>query len=432
MSKPIIDVRHVSKRYQLGAIGMTSLKDEFARLWSGERRMPSEFWALRDVSFEVQRGDVVGLIGRNGNGKSTLLKILSRITRQTSGEITLRGRVASLLEVGTGFHPDLSGRDNIFLNGTILGMTKAEIRKKFDEIVAFADVEAFVDTPVKRYSSGMYVRLAFAVAAHLDPEILIVDEVLAVGDVEFQRKCLGKMDEVSKSGRTILFVSHNMAAVRSLCTRALLLDRGAIRMRGAVDEVVDAYVRDTSVARPKGTISWHHAADAPGDERARLATIRVVAPGVPVGDVDIERGCVIEVDYWNFESGARRLVSVHLTNAADVCVLTSANTPSVCLDPDPWFARAYPAGLFRTRCTIPGHFLNEGEYRVSVFVNDGDAHESIALAEDVVTFTVVDTRAAKPEYKGPWRGCVRPKLDWKTEALTQESPRDMPEPAGVL
>jgi lipopolysaccharide transport system ATP-binding protein len=236
MSRPIIEVRNLSKVYQLGTIGATSLKEEFNRLWNKahgqqELRNEGEFWALKDVSFEVHPGDVLGIIGRNGAGKSTLLKILSRITQQTTGEITLRGRVASLLEVGTGFHPDLTGRENVFLNGAILGMTKTEIRRKLDEIVAFAEIERFVDTPVKRYSSGMYVRLAFAVAAHLEPEILIVDEVLAVGDVEFQKKCLGKMESISnKEGRTLLFVSHNVRAVQGLCKTGMVLESGRVKL----------------------------------------------------------------------------------------------------------------------------------------------------------------------------------------------------------
>ncbi|HXI70567.1 MAG TPA: ABC transporter ATP-binding protein [Verrucomicrobiae bacterium] len=206
------------------------------------RSSSEEFWALKDVSFEVKRGEVVGIIGRNGAGKSTLLKILSRITEPTTGRVELNGRVASLLEVGTGFHPELTGRENIFLNGAILGMTRAEIRKKFDEIVAFAEVEKFLDTPVKRYSSGMYVRLAFAVAAHLEPEILIVDEVLAVGDAEFQKKCLGKMQDVASGGRTVLFVSHNMAAVRNLCSKGIYLKNGTVRLLGSIDETIDGYL----------------------------------------------------------------------------------------------------------------------------------------------------------------------------------------------
>ena len=270
MSTPIITAENLSKRYHLGQIGATTLRDSAQRLWhrlrgqtrdygegkitslssSGFKSHPSsrpasvdEFWALKDVSFEVQPGEVLGIIGRNGAGKSTLLKILSRITEPTSGRVVIRGRVASLLEVGTGFHPELSGRENIFLNGAILGMKKAEIAQKFDEIVAFAEVEKFIDTPVKHYSSGMYVRLAFAVAAHLEPEILVVDEVLAVGDAGFQAKCLGKMKDVARKGRTVLFVSHNMAAIQALCSKVVVLERGTVTFVGSVLDALDAYLK---------------------------------------------------------------------------------------------------------------------------------------------------------------------------------------------
>jgi len=249
MGRPIIEVRNLSKVYKLGAIGTNSLKEEIGRLWTsikgnGEARRNGEFWALRDVSFDVQPGEVVGIIGRNGAGKSTLLKILSRITQQTTGEVTLRGRMASLLEVGTGFHPDLTGRENIYLNGAILGMKKSEIARKFDEIVAFAEVEEFIDTPVKRYSSGMYVRLAFAVAAYLEPEILVIDEVLAVGDLAFQNKCIGKMGDVAKKGRTVIVVSHNMQVISSLCSQSIYLENGRVIAEGKVANVVAAYLRD--------------------------------------------------------------------------------------------------------------------------------------------------------------------------------------------
>jgi lipopolysaccharide transport system ATP-binding protein len=252
MAEPIISVRGLSKKYRLGAVHrQDTLRDQIAQMFKGKKEQSGDahaeeiLWALRDISFEVGEGEVVGIIGRNGAGKSTLLKVLSQITEPTEGEIHIRGRLASLLEVGTGFHHELTGRENIFLNGAILGMTKAEIKKKFDEIVAFAEVEKFLDTPVKRYSSGMYVRLAFAVAAHLEPEILIVDEVLAVGDAAFQNKCLGKMEEVSKSsGRTVLFVSHNMSAVQALCGRVLLLSQGRVKGIGGVDEQVRAYLED--------------------------------------------------------------------------------------------------------------------------------------------------------------------------------------------
>jgi lipopolysaccharide transport system ATP-binding protein len=254
MPDPIISVEGISKRYRLRhqSAGYTTLRDsltDWAKGLVGGRRADAaapgadeEFWALKDVSFDINRGEVVGIIGRNGAGKSTLLKVLSRITEPTSGRIRLRGRVASLLEVGTGFHPELSGRENIFLNGAILGMTKSEIKAKFDEIVAFSEVEKFLDTPVKHYSSGMYVRLAFAVAAHLDPEILIVDEVLAVGDAQFQKKCLGKMKDVATGGRTVLFVSHNMAAVQALCSRGLMMTSGRLIQNGRTDHVIKTYL----------------------------------------------------------------------------------------------------------------------------------------------------------------------------------------------
>jgi ABC-type polysaccharide/polyol phosphate transport system ATPase subunit len=250
MSHPAIEIRELSKSYRLGAIGTTHLKDELSRLWQRlqgrtEAHTKGEFWALRDVSFDVSPGEVIGIVGRNGAGKSTLLKILSRITQQTAGEIVLRGRVASLLEIGTGFHPDLTGRENTYLNGAILGMTRSEIKSRFDEIVAFAEIETFIDTPVKHYSSGMYVRLAFAVAAHLEPEILIVDEVLAVGDVEFQRKCLGKMRDVAAShGRTVLFVSHSPEAINALCQRAVYLENGKVALLGDTGTVISAYLQN--------------------------------------------------------------------------------------------------------------------------------------------------------------------------------------------
>lgn len=255
MSRPIISVNAVSKRYWLGTIGATRLRDDLERVWSRWRKREAaadrkEFWALREVSFEVAPGEVVGVIGRNGAGKSTLLKILSRITEPTTGEIVLRGRLASLLEVGTGFHPDLTGRENIFLNGTFLGLSKAEVTARLDEIIAFAELERFIDTPVKRYSSGMYVRLAFSVAANLSPEILVVDEVLAVGDAEFQKRCIGKMSEVSQGGgRTVLFVSHNMNIMRRLCQRVVLLEGGQATWFQNAEEGIEKYL-GTNVASP--------------------------------------------------------------------------------------------------------------------------------------------------------------------------------------
>ena len=255
-----------------------------------------DFWALRDVNLEIKQGEVVGIIGRNGAGKSTLLKILSRITEPTKGRIHLRGRVSSLLEVGTGFHPELTGRENIFLNGAILGMTRLEIKRKFDEIVAFAGLEKFLDTPVKRYSSGMYVRLAFAVAAHLEPEILIVDEVLAVGDGEFQKKCLDKMDNVGRSGRTILFVSHNIQAITRLCNRSILMAQGQIRMDGPSDQVANVYANSgVNIAAVR---EWKDLKEAPGDDVARLCGVRAISEaGMPLESFDIRSTIGIELEY---------------------------------------------------------------------------------------------------------------------------------------
>jgi len=294
MTTPIITVENLSKRYHLGQIGATTLRDSAQRFVDRLRRRrpaelsvngyqlsgkttnnqqqitnndisPGDFWALKDVSFEVQPGEVLGIIGRNGAGKSTLLKILSRITEPTSGRAIIRGRVASLLEVGTGFHPELSGRENIYLNGAILGMRHAEIARKFDEIVAFAEVGKFIDSPVKHYSSGMYVRLAFAVAAHLEPEILIVDEVLAVGDASFQKKCMGKMGDVAKEGRTVLFVSHNMAAVQNLCNRGMVLHNGCVQAIGSQDDAISAYL--VSLGGGKNSLSLRTDRVGTGDVR---------------------------------------------------------------------------------------------------------------------------------------------------------------------
>jgi lipopolysaccharide transport system ATP-binding protein len=275
----MIELEGIAKRYRLGRIGSTSIRDSIERTWhrvrgkgSDSQAPKGDFWALRDVSFTVDRGEMVGVIGHNGAGKSTLLKILSRITEPTLGEAILRGRPASLLEVGTGFHPDLSGRENIFLNGAILGMRRHEIRSKFDEIVAFSEVEQFIDTPVKRYSSGMYVRLAFAVAAHLEPDILLVDEVLAVGDSAFQKKCLGKMDRVSKAGRTVLLVSHNLVSIQSLCRRALWMHDGRLRNDGAAPEVVGDYLQH-AVSQEVKTLADRQ--DRQGDGSARMTSIGI-------------------------------------------------------------------------------------------------------------------------------------------------------------
>jgi lipopolysaccharide transport system ATP-binding protein len=398
---------------------LTDKVRSFGQVFSGrdQKEDPTheEFWALKDVSFEIKQGDRVGIIGRNGAGKSTLLKILSRITEPTSGKISIKGRVASLLEVGTGFHPELTGRENVYLNGAILGMDRVEIKKKFDEIVAFAEVEKFLDTPVKRYSSGMYVRLAFAVAAHLEPEILIVDEVLAVGDAQFQKKCLGKMEDVGKEGRTVLFVSHNLASLTKLCSKAVLLVKGEKILDGECNQVVSEYINTGREAN--GEVIWKDPNNAPGNEKVKLHAVRVVSTDIVTTDIEIDRDIYIEVEFWNFEPDAQRLISIHVLDKMGTCVLASANMHSANLDVDRWFGKPHPEGLYRTVCKLPGNFLNEGQYSINAFVLSDVTNIELKV-EEVISFTVHDTGAMRKEYSGGWIGVVRPKLAWQTEYLT--------------
>ena len=425
MSRPIIEVENLAKCYRLGQFNATTLAEQIASIFQRRRNAPtdgqssngknSEHWALNGVSFSVQPGEVVGIIGRNGAGKSTLLKILSRITAPTGGRAILRGRVGSLLEVGVGFHPDLSGRENIFLNGAILGMTKAEIRAKFDEIVAFAEIDKFLDTPVKRYSSGMYVRLAFGVAAHLEPEILIVDEVLAVGDVQFQKKCIGKMSQVAADGRTVLFVSHNMVAVRSLCSRAILLTNGSFSMDGKPSEAIEHYHQDG--LNNVGQIEWDNVANAPGDELVRLKSVSVSAAGMESGRVDIQRDFEVAIEYHVLDHCRALNVGLILTNARDEVVVSSGNLKSVSASYDPWVERSYAPGRYRTSCIFPGRLLNDGTYFVTIDINDASAYHSRVHAVDVLKFEIVDTGYMREEYQGPWPGNLRVKLPWSTTSL---------------
>ena len=342
MRETVISVENLSKVYRLGTIGSTTLRDDLKRAWAhlrgrpdptlgvvnqdAERKDGNIFWALRDMNFEVKQGEVLGIIGKNGAGKSTLLKILSRITAPTSGHVRIKGRIASLLEVGTGFHPDLTGRENVYLNGAILGMSKGEITRKLDEIVAFSGLEQFINTPVKRYSSGMYVRLAFAVAAHLDPEILILDEVLAVGDAEFQKRCLGKMSEVAKGGRTVLFVSHNLGAVANLCSRVLFCAHGRKIMDGPPDEVIRHYIGST--ASQVGSVQWDNPKEAPGNENVRLRAVHIQSGGKNTSDVNIHEDIQVCMEFWNFVPGLKIHSSIHLLNHLGVEILASANFTS--------------------------------------------------------------------------------------------------------
>jgi lipopolysaccharide transport system ATP-binding protein len=425
VSDVAIRVDRLGKRYRLGTRAhYDTLREALVRgaraalghgrAWLGGAagRAPGagELWALREVTFDVKPGEVVGVVGRNGSGKSTLLRVLSRITEPTEGRGEIRGRVGSLLEVGTGFHPELTGRENIYLNAALIGMRRAEIARKFDEIVAFAETERFLDTPVKRYSSGMYVRLAFAVAAHLEPEIMLVDEVLAVGDAAFQRKCLGKMGDVARAGRTVLFVSHNMAAVQSLCSRALWLDGGGLAGDGAVDAVVGAYLRRASAARLER--AWGDPAAAPATEDVRLVRVGVrPAAGGPDGVITVRTPFDLDVEFCSLRPGVRWNVSVSLFDQAGVCVLSS---PSV--TDRAWFGRPYPAGRFRSRCRVPAPLLNDGLYRLSVLLVQDAAHP-VLVVEDAITFEVHDAAEGRGGWYGRWPGVVRPELAWATERL---------------
>ncbi len=392
MSQPIIEVNGISKRYHLGEYGFSSFREETEKWWRRLRGQPVEtestrdFWALRDISFTVQPGEVVGIIGRNGAGKSTLLKILSRITEPTAGEVVLRGRVASLLEVGTGFHPELSGRENIFLNGAILGMTKAEIARKFDEIVAFAEVDQFIDTPVKRYSSGMYVRLAFAVAAHLDPEILIVDEVLAVGDVQFQQKCLGKMQDVAReTGRTVLFVSHNLGAVSSLTQKCAYLKSGRLVAYENTPAVIQRYASDYQHTASE----WNAAAE--NQHPIQITRMRLLTTaGDDAGTFELSDGLQIAVEYVVRRPMRDTVMEVWIYSSEGVKVAVIGD-----YDTHPALRQLRQPGRYRACFTLPGNLLNLGTYNVKL--NSCEQGMHTYDFQDAGAFSIVENRRMSPQ-----------------------------------
>ncbi len=416
MSNTVIKVENLSKKYIIPhqrPERYTALRDVVAnaarrlgnRMLSpfsgsagsalGGRR--EEFYALKDVSFEVKQGDRVGIIGRNGAGKSTLLKILSRITEPTSGRIEITGKVRSLLEVGTGFHPELTGRENIYLNGAILGMKKAEIARKFDEIVEFAEVERFLDTPVKHYSSGMHMRLAFAVAAHLEIEILLVDEVLAVGDAGFQKKCLGKMGELSNEGRTVLFVTHNMVALRSLCDRAIWLDAGCIMKHSGAKEVIADYLQ--SGASNILEQVWDERT-APGNDKARLHVVRMTPQtSNEISEIDVTTPLKMQFEFSVFVRGISALLTMFLYNIEGLCVLNS--------DSLEFFSNV---GRVLCTCFIPVNLLNEGVYRVEIMIIQNLSFPLFTY-ENALIFEVHEPNRTIPWY-GKWPGVVRPTLEW--------------------
>jgi len=439
MTKSAIKVENLSKVYRIGvresvhdSIGRGLLEfikspatnyKKYRSLYKfSEEELDPDYtsedilWAVRDVSFDVKQGEVVGIIGVNGAGKSTLLKILSRITPPTLGKITIRGRVSSLLEVGTGFHPELTGRENVYLNGTILGMRKHEVDRKFDEIVDFAGIDKFLDTPVKRYSMGMRVRLAFAVAAHLEPEILVIDEVLAVGDAEFQKKCLNKMEDVGKEGRTVLFVSHNMSAVTRLCQRGILLSDGKLIADGEAHSIVSKYLVSglgTMAAR-----DWDSQQDAPGDDTVRLRSMRVVdETGNASEGFDIRKPIGIEMTFDVLSGGNILMPYFSLLNEEGITVFST-------IDQDfQWHSRPREPGQYVSTAWIPGNLLGESMIYVLAAMRTGHRKYRPFYVPDAVAFNVIDKMeggSARGTWAGRLIGAVRPKLDWTTKFLPND------------
>ena len=421
MSALAIRVENLGKRYRIGvpAIKYNTLRETISESFSKTRKRLSRnkdsneyIWALRNVSFTVRQGQVLGIIGKNGAGKSTLLKILSRVTEPTEGKVEIHGRVGSLLEVGTGFHPELTGRENIYLNGAIVGMKRVEIDRKFDEIVSFAEVEQFIETPVKRYSSGMYLRLAFAVAAHLEPEILVVDEVLAVGDAEFQRKCLGKMSDVAREGRTVLFVSHNMSAILRLTEETLVVDKGNLLLRAPTTEAIDYYLSHGLTQEgqrcwneeeiPRHAHPFHPIAVRIRNRAGRVVdTIRSVEP------------FSVEVEYSLKAPITGLRVGVYLTSARGEFVFTSFDTD----DPKEFESHSQrPAGHYLSRCLISANFFNEGRFVVGVNASSYKIKRYFQ-DEQALLFNVDPAGAPGMHWPEKRLGPIRPLLDWKIEEI---------------
>jgi lipopolysaccharide transport system ATP-binding protein len=430
MNNIAVRVENLGKLYRIGQIvGYKTLRESltnavatpFRRLKQAEDRRretmasghpssvldrPDTIWALKNVSFEVKHGEAVAIIGKNGAGKSTLLKILARVTTPTEGYAEIHGRVGSLLEVGTGFHPELTGRENIYLNGVVLGMKRAEVKQKFDEIVEFSGVEKFLDTPVKRYSSGMYVRLAFSVAAHLEPDVLIVDEVLAVGDASFQKKCLGKMDDVAREGRTVLFVSHNPVAVRALCSRTILLNQGLIEMDGNTSDVLQHYLGTDKIT--PGRVAWH-SEKRPGNRSFKLNSVTLKIPdGSETSSVEISKGALVEIDFEVIEEGAQLGLYIVLYDSESNRIFGSLSNT----EPN-YYGKPMKPGRYISTCKLPGDLLNSGMFSLSVGgygANYGDGF----ILDSLLSFAAIDDGVLRRDYRGGFLGPIRPRLEWNT------------------
>ncbi|MFO1493007.1 MAG: ABC transporter ATP-binding protein [Kiritimatiellia bacterium] len=422
----VITCDRIGKRYRLGAAEQRSetlagallqgLRRPFRHLLDSLRAASEQetLWALKDISFEVRQGEVMALVGRNGAGKSTLLKILSRITDPTEGRVEMLGRVNALLEVGTGFHPELTGRENIYLSAAIHGMRKAAVDRELEAIIDFAGIEKFIDTPVKRYSSGMAVRLGFAVAAHLQPDILVVDEVLAVGDLSFQKKCMGKMSEAARGGRTVLFVSHNLSAVSRLCGRGLLLEQGRKVLEGTADEVVSADVKSSLGSQSER--HWDHPADAPGNEVVRLRSVRMIdRQGGGVESLDIREAVGVELVLERRATDPAFVPTIMLHNEHGVHVFNA-------IDTNAFWSDTSRLGLVRSVAWIPGNFLSEGTHFITVIIISFAPQYSIRHVDlpEAIAFQVVDAGegdSARGSFMGQWGGACRPKLHWDHQLL---------------
>ena len=427
MSDIAIRVENLSKEYHIGKKqnSYKTLRDTLADAFIapfrkarkllkgyaiGATEMDETIWALKDVSFEVKKGEVVGIIGRNGAGKSTLLKILSRITEPTTGFAEVWGRVGSLLEVGTGFHPELSGRENVYLNGAILGMKRSEINRKFDEIVGFAEIEKFIDTPVKHYSSGMYLRLAFSVAAHLEPDILIVDEVLAVGDMRFQKKCLNKMQDVGQEGRTVLLVSHNMNAISRLCNRSLLIEEGKLQMDSQTSDVISRYM--THGIQTTTMKEWTDLHNAPGDDIVRLCAVRAKNTEFQIVEtINIRQPINIELEYHVLKPGHILIPYFNVYNEHSILIFTT-------IDQDPaWKRLPRDVGRYKSSVSIPGNFFSEGQLFVCAAMSNAKQSHHF-YQHNIISLHVFDSHdgnSARGDWSGKMGGIIRPLFAWNTQ-----------------
>jgi lipopolysaccharide transport system ATP-binding protein len=434
MKNLAIKAENISKQYRLGEVGTGTLSHDLNRFWSKLRGKEDPYlqigesndrsskgtsdyvWSLKDIDFEIQQGDAVGIVGKNGAGKSTLLKLLSKVTKPTTGNFKVNGRIASLLEVGTGFNPEMTGRENIYLNGAILGMRRSEINRKFDEIVDFSGVERYIDTPVKRYSSGMYVRLAFAVAAHLESEILIVDEVLAVGDAEFQKKCLGKMGDVSKGeGRTVLFVSHNMDAVRKLTDTCLVMEKGKLVYYGETESAIKNYMQNKN--NIKVLQEWSSFEKAPGNEFVKLKKVSISGiDTVPRHEFYTTEDVYIDIEYWDFNTKFNSTAIIHLINENEQTLFASNEFSAL-----NWNEVHDGKGIIKATCKIPSNFLADGDYSVFIAVGNYNPNMIHVRLDDALLFTVIDSldlvNSVKKDTTGKWPGVIRPMLDWNISKI---------------